>query len=94
MFFVALCCDFMDRRNGSFLRRCLYIVCLLINTSFMMRIESQHNGDLMIWWFVGSVVILLSKVLQLKGKARRVDEKLRGFVDGITPNGKQRTAHR
>lgn len=94
MFFTALFLDFIDRKNGSFMRRCLYFVCLLINVSFMMRVAERPVGGLLIWWVAGSAIILVSKILQYKDKTRWLDDKVRDVAKSLTHRGKERTAHR
>lgn len=95
MFFVALCLDYMDRANGSLIRRCLYVVCLMINVSFIMRIGTELvTGSMLLWWFVGSLVLLLSKVVQYKGKTKEFDKKLRSIWRRFLPRNGGHAAHR
>jgi hypothetical protein len=76
MFFTALFMDAVDVKNGNFLRRWKYVMCLLINVSFMFRLEAYYLGGVLFLWFFVSLATLISKYIQLRGNAQAIRDRI------------------
>jgi hypothetical protein len=92
MYFAALYMDAVDVKNGNFLRRIKYVLCVLINVSFMFRLGAHYLGGILVFWFLVSLATLVSKYIQLQGNSKAIRDHIKQMSNAMK-SGKRVRQH-